>query len=98
VSREVLVDRMADPGINVRTLMRLEHGDTRPSADQLQKLAAACSLPTGFFTADFKALEDPLSALSARIQEVADQVSRLEATIIASERAPKPARTKPRDT
>jgi len=67
--------------MTVRKLARFEQGSAQPSGEQLVAVAEACRLPPAFFTTDFRALNDPLATLSARVDEVAAQMKLLEALV-----------------
>lgn len=86
LSRDQLVERVTDPEITARKLARFELGSARPTDTQIDKLAEACHLPRAFFTVDFKALDDPLAALSARVDEVTAQLASLKALVVESSR------------
>lgn len=84
LSREQLVKRLADSDLTVRKIARFEQGLAQPSVEQVAAVAAACRLPAAFFTTDFEALNDPLAALSARVDEVTAQLRLLKALVVES--------------
>jgi len=70
--------------MSVRKIARFEQGILQPTAAQLTAVATACQLPIAFFTTDFKALDDPLAVLSARVDEVTAQLKSLKALVVAT--------------
>jgi hypothetical protein len=83
------VARIDDSDITVRKIARFEQGQAQPTTDQVELVARACSLPTGFFTTDFEALNDPIATLSARVDEVTAQLRSLKALVVESSHAPR---------
>lgn len=80
-TRRSVVAAIGRPEITERTLARFEDDRLVPNDEQIFLIARACGLPTTFFTADFETLDDPLTALAARVDSVAVQINRLEAAI-----------------
>ena len=86
--KHLLYEFCAAHGVPHKRLGKLIVGRSGQEA-QLAAIAKACNLPSTFFTVDFDRLDDPLTQILARLDDVGYRLTSLESRIHGAVRGPK---------